>query len=158
MIKLKLLNKDNLEDFYNLEELLELFQTEVYKSDTKILTEAFINSHYAIYMVEKDGISIGFSSFMVNNYYGLRESTVGNDYIFIKEGFRRTRAMHLISIQAGKVCVESNLPLEHYIASDSSKRLSRKLEGEKIYTTYIYSIEEVKREYDRLRTKIKIKD
>lgn len=156
-VKLVLLDKGFPEECIALEEMLYLFQKEVYGSSTKVDLEMFVKHHLAIYLIMYEDQVVGFSSFVYNPYYGLREPTIGNDYIYILPEFRRSNAMHMISIQAGQICVDHNLSLEHYIASDESELLSKRLSGDKIFTTYIYSIDEVTREYNRLKTKVKIK-
>lgn len=154
-MKLKLYS-DN--DWEALLGLLSKFREEVYGSDTEINLDDFEDYHYAIYLVLSDENDIvGFSSFVINSYYGLRESTVGNDYMYILPEYRRSKAMHLISIQSGRICSDLGLPLEHYIASESSDRLSKRLAGKKIYCTYIYELSEVKRELERLEKKVRIK-
>jgi len=66
--------------------------------------------------------------------------------------------LYMLTIQAGILSVENKLPLENYYASDSSERLSRKLEGVKQYTTYIYELDEVEKAFSKLTNKLKIKD
>jgi len=157
-MKLTLLDKDSLEHTIYLSDMLVKFQEEVFGSDTEIDIDTFIKYHFAIYLAIIDGECIGFTSFVINSYYGLREPTIGNDYIYIVKGHRRSRAMHLFSLQSGKVCIENNLPLEHYIASESSDRLSKRLSGKKIFTAYIYEVEEVERVFNKLKTKVRIND
>jgi len=145
--------------FPHLENLLKKFQEEVYKTDTNIDTDSFVEGHHGyIYMVlNEDGTPVGFSSFTYNPYYGLREATLGNDYIYIEKEYRRSKAMHLISIQAGILCQDNNVPLEHYVASDDSERFNGRLSGRKLYSVYEYDLKEVSRETERLKTKVRIK-
>lgn len=157
-VKLKLLEKDFPEECIALEEMLYLFQKEVYDSDTKVDLKQFVEHHFAIYLIMDGGSVVGFSSFVWNSYFGLREPTIGNDYIYILPSHRRSNAMHMISIQAGQICVDNGLSLQHFYASESSDRLSKKLSGKKLFTVFEYGIDEVTREYERLKTKIKIKD
>jgi len=160
-VKLILLNKDSNEEVDYLLSALVKFQKEVYPNSMTIVdVDSFINCHYAIYLVIDDTEEyVGFTSFVVNNYYSLREPTVGNAFLFIEKSHRRSRAMHLVSIQAGKICLELGYPLEHYIADGSgSEKFVGRLNGKKIYTTYEFELDEVKRETDRLISKVSIKD
>jgi len=159
-MKLRLLSNTSVEDVIELKYLLSKFQEEVYGCTTTIDALRFIEGHYAIYFVVNElGFIVGFSSFVYNDYYSLREATIGNDYIFIEKEYRRSKAMHLISIQAGKLCLDTGCPLEHYIVKDSgSEKFVGRLNGKKLYTTYEFDLAEVKRETDRLLTKVKIKE
>lgn len=143
----------------DLKRLLEEFQKEVYGISTEFNIIEFVNGHHGfIYLVmSAEGTPVGFTSFVYNSYYGLREATLGNDYIYIMKAYRRTRAMHLISIQAGVLCQNNNIPLEHYYASDESSRFMGRMKGERIFSTYIFPIEEVSKETERLQTKVRIK-
>lgn len=159
MKKVKLALYD--ERYYSgLEKLLKMFQREVYNSDTQINTRHFVDNHHGyIYMVlDECGGSVGFSSFIYNGWYGMREPTLGNDFIYIMPEYRRSRAMHLISIQAGVLCKDNDIPLEHYIASEGSAQFHGRLTGSKLYTAYEYSVAEVTRETERLKTKVRIKE
>ena len=146
-------------DSYNdsLCELLRLFSEEVFGSGTYDI-DKFVNSHWAIYLALDNDIVVGFSSFNINDYYGLRKPTLGNDHIYVLPEYRDSKAMYLFSIQAGKICIDNNLPLEHYYSSDSSLKLSRKLKGKKIYETYIYDVGDVSNTFNKLINKVRIKD
>jgi len=141
-------------------ELLKKFQKEVYGASTKIDIDGFIIGHHGyIYLIlNEESRAIGFSSFVYNSYNGLREATLGNDYIYIDKEYRRTRAMHLISIQAGTLCQNNNIPLEHYVASDASAKFNGRMSGKKLFSTFVYEVKEVSREMDRLKSKIRIKE
>lgn len=145
---------------YDLEKLLKLFQKDVYKEYREFDLQNFIDRHYnLIYMILNDDCEcVGFTSFVYNGYYGLREPTLGNDFMYILKDYRRTKAMHLISIQAGILCQDYNVPLEHYYASDDSSKFIGRMKGNRIYSTYIFPIEEVSRETERLKTKVRIKE
>jgi hypothetical protein len=66
--------------------------------------------------------------------------------------------MHLISIQAGKICSDLGLPLEHYIVDGSaSEKFVGRLNGTKVYTVYEFELPEVLRETQRLLGKVNIK-
>lgn len=156
-VKLELYNPNH---YAALERLLKMFQKDVYKINTKINMQEFIDYHYGyIYMVMNDeNIAVGFTSFVYNSYYGLREATLGNDYMYIEKEYRRTRAIHLICIQAGTLCQNNDIPLENYYASDDSSRFIGRMNGNKIFSTYIFPVEEVSRETERLKTKVRIKE
>lgn len=117
--------------------------------------DEFIDNHWAIYLAIQNGEVIGFISFIINSYYGLRPPTIGNTYLFVKEEYRKTRATYLLSIQSGHVCTESNMPLEHYYASQESAKLSRKLNGTKMFEAYVYEVEEVNRVFKNLKKTIR---
>ena len=159
-MKLILLNKDNPTHIAYLKSALLGFQEEVFASSTEIDYNSFVNHHYAIYLiVSNNNELVGFSSFIINTYYGMRQSTVGNTYLFIEKEHRRSKAMHLISIQAGEICKELGFPLEHYIADGGgSEKFVGRLNGKKVYTTYEFGLNEVERETNRLKTKIKLKE
>lgn len=140
-----------------LKEVLIKFSQELFGAGTVRIDE-FIDYHWCVYLAMKDGKVIGFTSFTFNTYYGLRPPTVGNDYNYVLPEYRGGRAMYLLSIQAGMVSVENNLPLEHYYASEATRKLSRKMTGVKAYEAYIYDVEEVRRIYIKLLTKVKFKD
>lgn len=146
------------EDKYReqLEKLLTDFSTEVFKCG-KSDVDYFIESHNFIYMALDGNSVIGFSSFAINDYCGLRESTIGNDYIYIIPEKRSSKAMYLFSLQAGKVCIENNIELEHYYSSDISFRHSKKLKGREMYKAYIYGVDEIKNTFSKLTKKVNIK-
>ena len=66
---------------YELERLLKCFSSEVFNTGT-VDIDSFIGCHWAIYLAISDGKVIGFSSFIINTYFGLRSSTLGNTYVF----------------------------------------------------------------------------
>lgn len=139
-----------------LEGLLKKFSEELY--DGLYDLDRFIEQHWVVYLAIKDDIAIGFSSFNIIDYYGFQCDILSNDYVYVVPEHRTSKAMYLFSIQAGKICSDCGLPLEHYYASEESKKLSRKLNGKKMFETYLYPIDEVKKEYDRLRKFVKIKE
>ena len=160
--KLKLFDKNSISDKLELLSLLRAFRTEVYDSDTEVDVDTFIDSHYAIYLIVEDSVMdncVGFTSFIYNSYFGLREPTVGNSFMYIIPEFRRSNAMHLISLQSGAIVKELNIPLEHCIVDGSgSEKFVGRLKGKKLYTVYTYDVDIVIKEFERLKTKIKIKD
>jgi len=159
-MKLKLFDTDSIDDRHYLLTALIKFQKEVFGKNKSIELESFITGHYAIYLIVDDkGGYVGFSSFNVNRYFSLREPTVGNTYLFIEKSHRRSKAMHLISIQAGKLCEQLGYPLEHYIVDGSgSEKFVNRLDGKKVYTVYEFELDEVKRETNRLMSKVNIKE
>jgi len=147
------------EDKYKdeLEALLIKFSKEVFGYGTASIDQ-FISNQWCVYLALRDDKVIGFASFTYNTYYGLRPPTLGFTYTYVLPEHRNTRALYMLTIQAGILSVENKLPLENYYASDSSERLSRKLEGVKQYTTYIYELDEVEKAFSKLTNKLKIKD
>ena len=140
-----------------LSNLLTAFSTEVYGYG-KSNVDLFVRCHHSIYLAEDNGNIVGFSSYNISDYYGLREPAMANDYLYVDPKSRSGKVMYLFAMQTGRIIDDTNLSLEHYIASDSSKRFVGRLKGKKIYCTYIYAANEVRREFNRLRTKLKIKD
>lgn len=140
-----------------LESMLIKFSKEVFDKGTCDV-DYFIGSHFAIYIALDEDKVIGFSSYILNNYFGMSDITLGNSYVYIEPEYRNTKLMYLFSLQSGKICLENDFPLEHYYSSDGSFKLSRKLKGKKMYETYIYDLEEVGREFNRLKKIVKIKD
>lgn len=134
---------------------LNAFSNEVF-GKAKSCVDQFVNLHWAVYILLKDDVPIGFVSYSYNHYFGMRDPTFGMTYVYITPSYRKSKAMYLISIQTGLISKEYNLPLEHYYTSEESNKLSRKLEGELLTTTYIYSPEEVAKVTDRLTKKLKI--
>jgi hypothetical protein len=159
-MKLIILDKDNKDEVYYLDTALHKFQEEVYNSKVDIDVGFFINNHYAIYLVvADDGSYVGFSAFIVNYYFTLREPTIGNSYLYVERGYRKTVAMHLISIQAGRLCKMFGFPLEQYMADGSaSEKFVGRMNGKKVYTTYEFGLDEVNKEALRLESKLSLKD
>lgn len=160
-MKLVLMDKHSIEHVAYLSKALNKFQKEVYPNETTVVdVQMFIDYHFSIYLIVSDDDKFaGFTSFNYNPYYGLRQATIGNTFLFIEKEYRRTRAMHLISIQAGKVCQDTGLPLEHYIVDGSaSEKFVGRLNGKKVYTTYEFELSEVLRETQRLSDKVTLKE
>ena len=133
-----------------LEKLLKEFSEEVFGYGTANL-ETFVNSHWMIYLALRGDEVIGFSSYTYNTYCGLRPPTVGQTYLYVQPAYRKGRASYLLSVQAGFVSVDTNLPLEHYYASEASASFGHnRLTGTKIYEAYLYPVEELKREYTKV--------
>jgi len=153
-MKLKLYEgKDKLE----LHDMLIEFSLEVFKSGT-VDIDNFVSRHTHIYLAIISGEVVGFTSFLINDYFGLREPTVGNTYLYVKPDYRRSKALHLMSIQAGLVARDLSMPLEHYVASKASKLLTRRLKGKEIYTSFEYSVEECMRVINGLKDKVRIEE
>ena len=153
MMKLKLFQETDRNDLHH---LLVEFSTEVFNYGSCDV-DMFVKSHSHIYLAIIRGEVVGFTSFIVNDYYGLRPATVGNTYLYVKPKYRRSKALHLMSIQAGLVARDLNMPLEHYVATKESKLLTKRLKGKEIYTSYEYPLEEVIRVIDGLKKKVRIK-
>lgn len=151
-MKLKLYESRDLNDLHN---MLIAFSEEVFECGTVDIND-FIDSHSHIYLAIIRGEVVGFTSFYTNTYFGLRPTTVGNTYVYVKPEHRRSKALHLMSIQSGLVARDLNMPLEHYVASDASRRLTSRLKGKELYTTFIYELDEVNRVVDGLTRKVKV--
>lgn len=149
-LKIELVNKDNFQHLNDLYILLGYFSKEVYNSDMVDL-HRFIEGHYAVYIMYDGATAIGFSSFCYNDYYGLREPTIGNDYVYLLDKYRKGRAFYLFSLQAGAVIEDNSFNLEHYMASDSSSKFIGRIKGFKVYETYEYNRDDVLKEYNRLK-------
>lgn len=149
-LKIELVCKDNFKHLEDLYRLLGLFSEEVYGSK-KVNLHRFIDGHYAIYLMYDGFNVIGFSSFCYNDYYGLREPTIGNDYVYILSKYRCSKAFYLFSLQAGAVIEDNSLNLEHYFASEDSNRCIDRIKGEKVYTVYEYQRSDVLSEYYRIK-------
>ena len=153
-IKIVMYSEEYKEEF---QEMLLKFSQELFGTGTVNIDE-FIDYHWCIYLALKDNKVVGMSSYIFNTYFGLRTPTVGNDYLYVLPEHRGGRAMWMLSIQSGVVSVENNLPLEHYYASEDTRRVSRKMVGVKAYETYIYDVEEVRRIFTKLISKVKFKE
>ena len=140
-----------------LNDLLVKFSQELFGDGTANVDE-FIDYHWCVYLAIRDNKVIGMSSYIFNTYFGLRTPTVGNDYLYVLPEHRGSRAMWMLAVQTGKISVENNLPLEHYYTSEQTIRAGRKMEGVTAHSTYIYSVEEVKRVFNHLISKVKFKE
>jgi len=125
-----------------LEELLIAFSKEIYGEGTVNLDD-FIDYHWAIYLaVDSNNLVIGFSSYMFNDWFGLRKQTIGNTYVYIRPKYRGGNIVAMFIAQSIKISRESNCELENYYASENTKSIANKLvkNGKEIYSTYIYSV------------------
>lgn len=137
-----------------LENLLNDFAEEVYGKRMSDV-DSFVDNHWAIYLAMCNDKVIGFSSYNLCDYYGLREPTVSNDYLFIAKGYRKSKAMHLLTIQMGEIVRDLNIPIEHYYVEESgSVPFIGRLKGQKLYNAYEFTADEMIKEADRLRDKI----
>lgn len=139
-----------------LTQLLLAFSGEVWGKQQADVN-SFVNGHWAIYLAMLNDEVIGFSSYFINHYFGLRAPTLGNTYIYVKPEHRSSRAMYLFSLQSGKIAVENGLNLEHYYSSEDSLKLSAKLKGSKVYETWEYDIGEVEKTFNKMKNKVRIK-
>lgn len=147
------------EDFYinELHKMLMTMSEELF-GEASADVEKFVSRHTHIYLAIIREEVVGFTSFTINDYFGLKEPVVGNTYLYVKPQHRRSKALHLMSIQAGLVARDLNMPLEHYVASKESKLLTKRLKGEEMYVTYVYPVEECIRVIDGLKKKVRIKE
>jgi len=144
----------------DIESLLKEFAKEIWdNSGDNVDVDCFVRNHWCVYVaIATSGEVIGFSSYNLNHYYGMRDATVSNTFIYVVKEHRQSRAMYLFSLQSGKICVSNNLGLEHHYGSDESRKLSSKLNGAKLYETFVYPLDEVSRVFSRLKSKIRIKE
>ena len=133
-------------DADELRAMLKEFSQEIYGYGTANL-EQFLAQHWVVYLAKKGDEVIGFSSFMYNTYFGLRPPTVGNTYLYVRPAYRRGRASYLLSVQAGYVSIDTDLPLETYYASDDSKVLSKRMKGTRLYEAWSYEPEDMAEAY-----------
>lgn len=140
-----------------LDSLLKQFSAEVWGEGTADV-DSFVSGHWCIYLaLNSDGNVIGFSSYILNTYFGLRPMTLGNTYIYVEPEHRTSKTMYLFSLQSGKIAMDNRLNLEHYYGSDSSLKLSSKIKGAKVYETWMYDIGEVEKTFNRLQKTIRIR-
>lgn len=137
--------------------LLKDMSKELFGTGT-VDVDSFISSHWAIYLAKLEDKVIGFSSFFYNTYFGFRTPSVGYTYMYIEPAHRNSKASYLFNIQSGVLSLDNNVALEHYYASEYSRRMSKRIQGKLLYETYIYEVPEVKEAFNKLITKIKIKD
>lgn len=143
------------EDRYStqLENLLVDFSHEVYGYGTANLKQ-FVDNHWAIYLAVKGEELLGFSSFNINNYFGLRPPTVSNSYLYVRPEHRNGKATYLLVKQAGFVSIHLNLPIETYYASDKSKRIGDRIlgaDGSFMYETHLYDVDTIKVGYTKFK-------
>jgi len=136
--------------------LLQGFSADVFQTGTANVT-AFVEGHWAVYLAIIDSKVIGFAGFVYNTYFGFRPPTIGLSYLYVTPEHRTSKANYLLNIQSGVVCIAENLPLEHYYASETSAKMSRKIKGRKLYETWLYDVEEVQVAFNRLISKVKIR-
>jgi hypothetical protein len=122
--------------------------------------DKFVDNHFATYLAVYDGKAIGLSSFHINDYFGMKESVLGNTYIYVDPKFRNTRAFYLFALQSGVMSIEMKMDLEHYYSNDTSSTLGENwLNGGKMmYKTFVYNVKEVSSVTSALKAKLKIKD
>jgi hypothetical protein len=134
--------------------LLLDFSQELFEEGTVDL-DAFIKGHWAIYLSIKDDRVTGLCSFMINDYFGLRKPTIGFTYLFVEKPYRRTRALHLLNLQALYVALELDLPLEYYCAAEASERIAKnKVNGKELYVARSINREEQQLKYNYLYSKL----
>lgn len=143
---------------YNLESLMIDCSTELFGSGTADV-DSFVDRHQYIYLAVFGDDIVGFSSFLINDYFGMREPTLGNTYIYVKPKFRNTRAMYLFSIQTAILSKELEIDIEHYYENEVSSELGYKwfCDGKKLYTVFLYNSDEVTQVGKRLAEKLNIR-
>lgn len=137
-----------------LEVLLNEMSAELYGTGTSNI-DHFVNNHWAIYLAVEDEAVIGFTSFIVNTYFGFREPNIGNTYLYVIPKKRNGKATYLLSSQFCFVAEETNLPIETYVASEASRRALSRVEGRFMYDVYEYQPEDIASAYERLKTHLR---
>jgi hypothetical protein len=140
-----------------LESLLQDFSKDLFNTGTADVA-SFVEGHWAIYLAVIDSKAVGFAGFVYNTYFGFRTPTVGLTYLYVMPEHRASKANYLLNIQSGVVCLAENLPLEHYYASENSVRMSRKIEGTKLYEAWIYDVEQVQTAFNKLNSQVTIRN
>ena len=140
-----------------LEVLLKEFSQELFGTGT-VNIEDYVSTHWCVYLAVVGEDVVGVASFTYNTYFGMRKPTVGLTYLYVTPKYRNTKANYLLNLQSGVLSITNNLPLEHHYASDQSKRMSRKVNGKKVYETWVVEVEDVMTAFNRLKSKVKIKD
>lgn len=124
-------------------DLLKALSKELYGTGFCNL-KAFVDRHWAIYLAVVDNKLVGFSSFIFNDWFGLRLPTIGNSYLYVTPEYRSGRAMYLLAKQMVLVSQDTNLPIEAYYASGMSRKMGKnRLEGKFLYDVYEYSPEDM---------------
>lgn len=132
--------------------MLQNMSTELYGTGM-VDVDSFVKNHAFIYLLLVDEKPVGLSSWSTNHYFGLRNPTLGNTYLYVDPEYRNGKANYILSgVIFCKVSAETNMPIEAYIASESSRRmLSHRVKGKFLYDVYEYSPEEVKKAFDNLK-------
>ena len=152
MARIKVVEYDD-KYVHHLEQMLKEMSQELFGEGIANV-EAFVSHHWAIYLVlSTDGVPIGFSSYLMNDYYGLRSPTMGNSYLYVKPLFRNGKAPYLLTKQFCKVAEHTQMNMETYFASAESKKISNRVEGSFLYEAYEYTPEEVQKGCKRIKTK-----
>ena len=127
-----------------LEVLLKQFSKEVWNTGT-VNVEHFIDCHWAIYLLVTDeDIPVGFSTFNTTDYYGMRETIVSNDYMYIEPEYRNGLAIALIGSQSCRMAKNLDMKLQYYLSSEHSNRFVNRIKnGKIIYCTYEYDVSDV---------------
>jgi hypothetical protein len=153
MISLRYFNE---EDVNVLTEMLEEFATETFGTEEPTVdVDQFVDGHSYIYLIIRDSEVIGFTSFTAMDYYGMRDMVLNHDYLYVRKGHRRSKAMHIVNLQAGKIIDVLKCNLSIPLANGTLEQgLNRRIKSKLIYSTYEYRYEDVATEYDRLQKKI----
>lgn len=136
----------------DLTEMLEDFAEEVFDEPGRVVDiDAFVNSHNYIYLIIRDKQVIGFISYYLMDYYGMRDMVLNQDYLYIKENHRRSKAIHLANVQTGLLVKTLKCDLSLPLANGNlEKGLGRRIKSQMMYSTYEYKQEDILSEYDRL--------
>jgi hypothetical protein len=136
---------------HQLGEMLKEMSKELYGAGFCNL-RAFVDRHWAIYLALDGDKLVGLSSFIFQDYFGLRLPTIGNSYLYVHPDYRRGRVMYLLAKQMVLVSQDTNLPIEAYYASGMSKKMAEgRIKGKFLYDVYEYSPEAMREGGDTLK-------
>lgn len=134
--------------------LLQEMSRELYGTGM-VDVDNFVKNHWVVYLLMIDNKPVGLSSWTMNHYFGLRNPTIGNTYLFVIPEYRNSKSSYILTASLFcKVSAETNMPIETYIASEhTNKVLHNRLDGKFLYDVYEYSPEQVKVGFDNLKYK-----
>ena len=144
------------EHYYEFAGLLKDFQKEVFGASTEIDVDRITASSW-VYLVHDDRDTIGFAVFSHKDYCGLREPVVAVDFLHVDKDYRRSKALHMLTLQIGAVCEDLGLPMECAFATEGSLKFGQRIKGKKVYETFIYEPDIISKEFSRLKKIVKIK-
>lgn len=139
-----------------LEKLLKMFSLEVFGSE-KTDVDKFINNHWAIYLAIVDEKVIGFSSYNINDYYGLRENVLCNTFMYVDKKYRNTKATYMFLMQTCKICEDNSFDVEYSTDNKIVEKIGNKLNKNILHKTILHKNNDVMYFYNKLKKRIKIK-
>lgn len=138
----------------DLQEMLKEFTLEVFDNDLLFPdVTRFVGGHSAVFIILVQNKAVGFISYQVDDYFGLKEPTLAVNYVYLKEGYRKGRTTFALALHQLEVAVINELPLVHHYASDDSRAFFNRLDGKLLYNTYEFGLETIKSQHDLLLNK-----